>query len=426
MSFDYKFSFEKVGKRIEELSSRMCTNVFPIEKWSYTTEQKKPAGDLIPKLDNVKWTTIQGLETTPILPGWFRTNIKPQKTHIGYPLKLQVRFGGFKHTLINREGLVYVNGQLRFGVDAFHQDIDLTQYCTGESFEILIYVYWVPEKDLTKIWPKSRQVNLFETSAVIFNIHDDIQKFYWDIFTLYESARIMPKDRIEYLQILKTLEEVFSQIDFREEDLETFKNSCVNARKNISDKLFDILPANQIPSTTVVGQTHIDVAWLWPINITHNKIARTFSNMLRFMEKYPDFIFFQNQSVVYKYCKEYFPLLFEKVTSMIKAGRWEANGGMWVEPDCNLPNGESLVRQVLYGERFFKKEFGQRSNLLCLMDVFGFPGSLPQIIKDAGINNVLTTKMSFNQYNRMPYDTFLWEGSNDLFSDYSCTWTITE
>jgi alpha-mannosidase len=118
----------------------------------------------------------------------------------------------------------------------------------------------------------------------------------------------------------------------------------------------------------------------------------------------------QSQPQLYAYLKEDYPEIYAQLKDRVAEGRWEPEGGMWLEPDCNLPSGESLVRQLLHGTRFLKEEFGVTSKYLWLPDVFGYSWALPQILKQAGIETFMTTKISWNQYNRMPHDTFQWRG----------------
>ena len=131
---------------------------------------------------------------------------------------------------------------------------------------------------------------------------------------------------------------------------------------------------------------------------------------MRLMEQYPEYVFLQTQPQLYEYMKEEFPDIYKKIKERVAEGRWEADGAMWVEADCNLTSGESLTRQILLGSKFIKDEFGKDVEYLWLPDVFGYSWALPQILKKAGINTFMTTKISWNQYNRMPHDTFKWKG----------------
>ena len=128
------------------------------------------------------------------------------------------------------------------------------------------------------------------------------------------------------------------------------------------------------------------------------------------MDEYPEYKFMSSQPALYQFLKERYPETYEKIKERVKEGRWEPEGGMWVEADCNLTSGESLVRQFLYGKKFFKDEFGIDSRILWLPDVFGYSGALPQIMKKSGIKYFMTTKLAWNQINKVPYDTMMWRG----------------
>ena len=159
-----------------------------------------------------------------------------------------------------------------------------------------------------------------------------------------------------------------------------------------------------------VGHTHIDVAWLWRLKHTREKAQRSFATVLRLMDRYEDYQFLQSQPQLYSYVKADCPDLYEKICRRVEQGRWEPEGGMWLEADCNLPSGESLVRQFLHGIRFFRKEFGKKCRYLWLPDVFGYSWALPQIMKLCGIDTFMTTKISWNETNQIPEDLFRWKG----------------
>ncbi len=161
---------------------------------------------------------------------------------------------------------------------------------------------------------------------------------------------------------------------------------------------------------SAVGHSHIDAAWLWPLERTQFKCLHTFSTVLRLMEQYPEFRFVCSQPALYAWVKRLAPKLYARIKARIESGQWEVAGSMWVEADCNLSSGESLVRQILHGKNFFIEEFGIETHDLWLPDVFGYAASLPQILKRARIDTFMTQKMSWNQVNKFPHHTFLWQG----------------
>ncbi len=182
-----------------------------------------------------------------------------------------------------------------------------------------------------------------------------------------------------------------------------------NCRAHLAALL--ILPAHaSAPTITAVGHAHIDTGWLWPVRETVRKTARTFSSQLDLIERYPGYVFGASQPQLYAFMKERYPALYEKVKKAVKAERWEPQGAMWVEADCNIISGESMVRQVLHGKNFFMDEFGFDVRNLWIPDVFGYSASMPQIMKRAGVDYFLTQKISWSQFNQFPHTTFRWRG----------------
>jgi len=163
-------------------------------------------------------------------------------------------------------------------------------------------------------------------------------------------------------------------------------------------------------NVSAIGHAHIDTGWLWPVRETVRKCARTFATQLDLIDKYPDYIFGASQPQHYQFIKDHYPELYERIKKAVKSGKWEVQGGMWVEADCNLISGESMVRQILHGKNFFRDEFGVKVDNLWLPDVFGYSAALPQILKKSGINYFLTQKLSWSQFNEFPYQTFNWRG----------------
>jgi alpha-mannosidase len=161
---------------------------------------------------------------------------------------------------------------------------------------------------------------------------------------------------------------------------------------------------------TAVGHAHIDTAWLWPIRESKRKVTRSWSTQLALMDEYPDYVFAASQPAQYEWMKDQHADIYRRIKEKVVAGQWEPIGAMWVEADCNLPSGESLVRQLLHGKRFFMREFGYETKVLWLPDVFGYPGNLPQLMAEAGCEFFLTQKLSWNDTNKPEHHIFYWEG----------------
>ena len=161
---------------------------------------------------------------------------------------------------------------------------------------------------------------------------------------------------------------------------------------------------------SAVGHAHIDTAWLWPMREAARKCARSFANAVTLMEEYPDFELVCSAARHLAWIEERYPLLFDRIRDRVAAGQFQPVGGMWVEADCNVPSGESLVRQIVHGQRWYRSRFGQECREAWLPDGFGFPASLPQILAEAGMGWFVTQKLSWNEVNRFPHHTFWWEG----------------
>ncbi|MFT3984878.1 MAG: glycoside hydrolase family 38 C-terminal domain-containing protein [Lachnospiraceae bacterium] len=241
-------------------------------------------------------------------------------------------------------------------------------------------------------------------------LEKDIEQYYYDILVPYQIMILLEKDDTSYQILLTTVNNSLNYLDLRKPYSECFFKSLKSAKKCIQKELYERHGGAYSEEVFCIGHTHIDIAWLWPIGVTKRKAVRSFSTVLKLMEQYPEYIFMSSQPQLYKYVKQEEPQLYEKIKRMIAEGRWEAEGGMFVEADCNLTGGEALIRQFLTGTLFFDKEFGKDNEILWLPDVFGYSAALPQIMKECGIRYFMTTKISWNDTNKMPYDTFYWRG----------------
>ncbi|HOQ79936.1 MAG TPA: glycoside hydrolase family 38 C-terminal domain-containing protein [Candidatus Cloacimonadota bacterium] len=241
---------------------------------------------------------------------------------------------------------------------------------------------------------------------------------------LLERADIVVFDREKYqllmdLKVLISLYENLEESSVRKKRVLHALNEIANNYQdgNNMDKCREIakeiLSSPAVPSALTawsIGHAHIDLAWLWPIRETKRKASRTFSTALRMMETYPDYTFGASQAQLYQWTKDNYPQLYCEIKKQIEKNRWEVQGASWVEHDTNMPSGESLVRQYMYGKRFFREEFGKEFDYLFLPDCFGFTGSLPQILKQAGVNYFISQKLSWNDTNKFPHSSFIWEG----------------
>jgi alpha-mannosidase len=181
---------------------------------------------------------------------------------------------------------------------------------------------------------------------------------------------------------------------------------------SILDRLYEQHNGSYVHELYAVGHAHIDTAWLWPLAETYRKTLRTFSTAVQYMDEYPDYRFACSQAQQYAWVKERNPDLWERIRAKVASGQFVPTGGSWVEPDFNLPSGESLVRQLLHGQRFFERELGARCTEFWAPDAFGYAGQLPQLIRGAGMARFLTQKLSWNRFNSPDESTFVWQGDD--------------
>lgn len=299
----------------------------------------------------------------------------------------------------NPQFLVFVNGVPVQGADMNHRDIRLAECAkAGESFTVDLQAH------SGILHPE------FRLMGDMVEIIPDVEGLYYDLLVPLEALPRMKADDKPAIDILKVLNATINLLDLRDVPSDSFMQSVRAARQYIQKALYEDLAGYDDVIATCIGHTHIDVAWWWTVAQTREKVARSFATVLELMRQYPDYKFMSSQPVLYTFLKERYPDLYAQIKERVKEGRWEAEGGMWLEADCNLTSGESLVRQFLYGKRFFKEEFGVDNRVLWLPDVFGYSGAMPQIMKQCGIDYFMTTKLSWNQFNKVPNDTMMWEG----------------
>ncbi|TVY07658.1 alpha-mannosidase [Paenibacillus cremeus] len=303
------------------------------------------------------------------------------------------------------ESLLFLNGEPYQGVDSNHEEVFLPMpQSAGQRLEFRVRM-WSGLNGYGKAAPIENQLRM----ANIGWLDEAVDDLYYTSTAVLQTVQLLSDSRPEHHELLSALDRAFLRIDWSAPGSEAFYESLYDARE-VLNKQLAAMPKHHPVTVQCIGHTHIDVAWLWRLKHTREKSARSFSTVLRLMEQYPDYVFVQTQPQLYEYMQADYPELYQQIQARVKEGRWEAGGAMWLEADCNLTSGESLVRQLLYGTRFFREQFGVECRYLWLPDVFGYSWALPQILKKSGIDMFMTTKISWNQYNRMPHDTFHWKG----------------
>lgn len=320
--------------------------------------------------------------------------------------------GDFSHP----DCLVYVDGQPLASCDRHHQEVRLPDdLADGRPHTLALHGWAGGAPDFSFSEPGvirgGSDIQLRMKPCQVVQVDSPTRELIARAWVALGTACALPDDDPTRAHLFNALDEAFKQLDTLEPLGEGFYASVPVALAALREGI-GRAGAPLDADVTAVGHAHIDVAWLWTLDQTRHKAGRTFYNAIRLMEQFPDFYFTQSQPQLYDYVRQGYPALFEAIRQRVADGRWEALGGMWVEADCNLSGPESLARQLLLGQTSFREQFGPgaASPVLWLPDVFGYAWSLPQLIREAGLEYFFTIKIGWSQYNRLPYDSFWWQG----------------
>ncbi|KAH0788968.1 glycosyl hydrolase [Histomonas meleagridis] len=313
------------------------------------------------------------------------------------------------------EGRFWINGKPIAAIDEFHHGAMITELGHVEL----------------RIFTARCESNHFLSRFGVSCVHKDTESLYQRIRFLISVIKELDEDNVDKPNLIRIIDETVRKLDIRDlsdpiplkdirrhdKDRVAFYNSVPSALAYLKSSLSSLPKTTELdPSVSVIGYSHIDTCWEWPYSLSHFKSANTAISMIHLMEHPPidcdnvQWHFLATSAQHYKWLKKDSPEIYAKVVEKIKEGRWEPNGVMWVESDINNPNGESLIRQLIMGIRFFKKEFDIKQTVLFLPDCFGFSASLPQILRKAGIECFVTSKISWCEYTKFPHSTFIWRG----------------
>ncbi len=321
----------------------------------------------------------------------------------------------------NPQMLVYVNGKRRCGMDMNHNCISIYDKNdwtnkVSRQVDIAVYAYSnlaengnymsmsIAARDETAKDTYFDMKVPFDGAKAMLGL--DSRKNAIDLLSDKESLKaINPVDPDNARRILDALSAAGELLESK--DGRFTEKSMQKAMEYLNSNLYG---ASNGVTVASVGHTHIDVAWKWPIRQTREKVIRSYSTVMELMKRYPEYLFMASTPQMYEFVREDEPELFEEIREKVREKRFEPEGAMWLEADCNLTSGESLIRQILYGKKYFKDVFDVDSDILWLPDVFGYSAAMPQILKKSGIRAFVTTKLAWNDTNRMPHDLFWWKG----------------
>ncbi len=341
---------------------------------------------------------------------WFRFTVDVPTALVGPQLEAVIDLGFHPDSAgFQSEGMVWIDGQPVQGIHPRRTGLPLPAVAPGPfTFHV--------EAASNPAFPGFRPSSLGSLAtagntplyrlrhASIGRRDDAVFHLLLDVDVLLGLARSLPAEDARRVRVLRQLETAFNVLD-----LDDVGATAASARRLLQPAL-GLAARGGAHHVMAVGHAHIDSAWLWPIRETQRKCARTFASAVRLMDDYPDYHFTCSQAAQYDWIERSHPIVFQRIRDKVAAGQWHPVGGMWVEPDMNLPSGESIVRQLIVGQRYFESRFGVRSTVIWIPDVFGYPATLPQMFQQGGCTRFVTQKLSWNKHNVFPHSTFWWEG----------------
>lgn len=312
--------------------------------------------------------------------------------------------GDFSHP----EALLYLDGKPLAACDRHHQEIQLPAGVRdGQPHQLELHG-WTGSLGHSE---KDPGAQLLMRPCAVVQVDPPTRHFVVTARVALGIATMLEPNEPAKGHLLNALDDAFQCLDLREPIGDAFYATIAEAQSALDAGIAKAGPPLDV-AIVGSGHAHIDVAWLWTLDQVRRKAGRTFHTVLHLMNQFPAYHFTQSQPQLYDYVRQDYPALFTAIQQQIQAGRWEPIGGMWVEADCNLSGSESLARQFLLGRTFFREHFGANveSPVLWLPDVFGYAWNLPQLIKEAGLDYFFTIKIGWSQYNRLPFDSFWWQG----------------
>ena len=343
---------------------------------------------------------------------WFKGSFILPETAAGQRIALAVGVGA--------ESILFVNGVAAGARDYQHKEITLAmEGVPGTQYDLLIEGYAghglrtsgggpAPLDRETVPEPGPTQAVVGATTFGVWQ--EDVYQLWVDVQTLWQLRENLDANSLRVLEIDEGLRDFTLIVDF-EVPNDAMLATVRECRARLKP-LLDCVNGSTAPEMFAFGHSHIDVAWLWPLQETERKMGRTMATQLALMAEYPEYKFLQSQPHLFWMLQERYPDLYARIKEAAQAGQFVVEGGAWVEPDTNISGGEALIRQFVHGKRFFQDEFGVDCELLWLPDVFGYSGALPQIMRGCGVKYFSTQKIfwAYHGGDPFPYNTFIWEG----------------
>ena len=375
---------EYTRARLAQTSARLRAQIHP---------ETAPVDELLvgPQVDRISHDEAQALDYRPATLGerfgplwatyWFRVRATVPESWAGSRVELLWNSAS--------EATLWLDGVPVQGLNRHHLDAVLVGCAAGSdavAFEVELACNGLFGRQEAPVELHRCELARFDPEA-------------WRLYHDFETLRALAADADNGLDE-----------SWAGELLEELNRFCNEEDPAILAALYGHRNASTTHELAAVGHAHLDTAWLWPLAETYRKAVRTFTTQLSYLGEYPEYRFVCSQAQQYAWIRDRDPGLWRRLREAVESGGFVPAGGTWVEPDCNIPSGESLVRQFLHGQRFFEREFGRRCREFWNPDVFGYNGQLPQLMREAGITRFLTQKLSWNRFTKPEHHTFTWQG----------------
>lgn len=385
----YLTKIETCLKLLQDASRETVAEIplLGLEIFDYKEGNTPPQGDYVP------FSVVDGKDKR----FWLKAGIEVPADRENYTYFLEMNTGVVGWDACNPQLILYLDGKMACGMDINHTVMPLSG---GRTYDMACYLY------------SGNAESHFPVVCRLLSVNRRVEKLYFDMLVPFEACRdVYAEESKEFADTMRALDMAHAALDLRDFKSSAFYESVERAIEIMESEFYGKLCTTEgKPTVHCVGHTHIDVEWKWDRRQTREKIQRSASTALSLMREYPDYKFMLTQPELYRYLLEESPEAFAEVKRLIEEGRWEVEGSLFVECDCNLTSGESLVRQLMYGKKYFREQFGKENRVCFLPDVFGYSAAMPQILKKSGVDYFVTSKISWNDTNTMPADAFYWQG----------------
>ena len=412
MLHDMRFTLDKIQSRLALIQPMIYRDQISLPEMEYTALPADESPAPLAEDPSLNWQQIAYEQYW----GTWNTNYAfrgryqiPESWALSGHIGLLMPLGDAGDYFMHAEALMYIDSEPLAAVDLRHPLVMLPPNLRNHKPHSFVLHGWSGIGG--SLWA-DHQPRLFLKQCRLVRVDMPTREFIALARCALDAARALNAAHPARARLLNSLNEAFKMLDTRSHIIpEDFYASLPAATSILRQGIAEAGDPLDV-TLHAAGHAHIDTAWLWRFAQTRRKVERTFFTALHLMEQFPQYHFTQSQPQLYELLRESHPDAFKRVQARVREKRWEVIGGMWIEADCNISGAESLARQFLLGRRYFRQHFGSDAEtpVLWLPDAFGFNWNLPQLIKEAGLQYFFTIKLTWNETNTFPYDSFWWQG----------------